>query len=335
MEAALGPFCLAIASGIVSRLGTVIVFICTIKSAHWLLEPTSVPAPIAVIVSNAPNFFLIAALITPSILMFGVGAAGILHEKFRSEAAFRCANLLALLEAKYTLASPAVHFGAATKDHDLDNIATQLSSHFPQLYRAQLNLIKLAVVLATLAAVALLALILDPLVTLIVMAMAGLTVAVLIWNRHGATHSASNQHSEIKARGAEFAKRLASAIKEYAVTPSNFLSLAEIIEQENREMFLKYYATSERTTNLSKLAMDFGQGLLLFILILTVYLRGHTLNSGAVAHVIILIIVLRFALGQIRHFTTNTLALSKDYPRLVKLSRLSNEQSIAHCQPTA
>jgi len=320
LEAAPWPTLLALGTGVVSRLGTVAVFAATIKSAHWLLMPRPIPAWISSAVPAAHDVVVALALVVPSLAMLCVATATVLHRKHLREAAFRCVKAWLGTQAQRSVESAfSSHANEAVPGHVARILASDITTDFSLFYRAQINLLRLAVVAITLFVAAFIGLAIDPLVTSIVFAVAGLLVAGVVWTRHQAAHGVKRIQERARQSNATLTQELTDQFSAPAESRS-LASLLETVDRHSNELLARS-AAAGRNDSISKFAIDVGQCLLLFVLMLVIYMRGSQLDATAVANILILVIVLRFAMGQVRHFAGIALDLSKDYPMLAAFSQ--------------
>lgn len=283
-----GPwlYIVTLVTGITSKLGNIIVLAITIKCAHWLLIPTEVPEKIRILFSSIPNGLLISCIMAPGITMIAVSIGTAIHAKLARTTSFITAKKIIIDQDRIS----------STEDRQKDTV-NNLPYYFPRIYKASTSLLQLTILATTITCVAAVGWILNPWVTVTIFVIAMPLVAALILSRHRTQ------------------TKLAAPIDlNLAVSNEEKLEVknSSSIEQSVEAIFNKH-STRDRTNSSSRLVIDVGQGLLLFVLMIALHTEVTTTDANAISNAIILIILMRFAVAQLKTLSTQALALSGFY----------------------
>jgi hypothetical protein len=312
-------FVLTILSGLISRLGTILIFMATVKCALWLLKPEAIPHRVVHIVDRfiGHSEFVGMLLLVPPVLAVCVAIASVVYAKARMRVVIACGDGIAITEGRKRVAAQAENFAGRQRPPEVARaLMSEALVDWNALYRLQVNLLKLVVLAVTFAMAVLFGAMIDPFVTGIVIGLSLLIAGAIVWRQHESSYVLSEDAARRRIKGAErnaeFIKKLDRAID----APGEATSLSEDISRHHRA-FMADFAARDRSDTVSRLGLDFAQGLMLFVMLVALYFRGLAMSASEVAYAVILLVLLRFSMSVVRAIASHAMALSRDYRRLV------------------
>ena len=325
-KASPGAFVLTILSGLANRLGSIVVFITTVKCGLWLLKPESVPKPVAQLFGNVAGSseFIGGLLIIPTIVVVCVALSGVVYSKVRMRVVARCGDAIAVEDGRRKIVAEAEALsGRERPPQAVRSLVTLLLDDWAALYRLQGNLIKLIVVISTFLIAVGLAAFIDPIVTAVVVSLAIIVAVVIVWRQHGASYVLTEERAQRRIMGAERTAELVEKVDRALASSADISALEDSIRRRHRDVMADYQLR-ERGDTVSRLAIDIGMGVMIFVILGTLYLREMSMNATQIAYVLILLVVLRFVMAQVRGIAQHAMALSKDYRCLVAIAGLAS-----------
>ncbi|HEX2841171.1 hypothetical protein [Hyphomicrobium sp.] len=308
----------AVAFGVASRLGSIVVLMATIKCALWLLKPETMPG---LLTTHFPQLvatpaFVIFLICIPSILLLLASVASNLHTRLRTQVAAKCGTTIALEQSSRL-------FGTQAADGDASKLAAKFSSDMTQdwsaLCKAQTNLIKAMVAGATFTMAIVLGAAIDPLVTGVVVLIAISIATGLVWKQHENSYVLTAEQAQLKIRTLDSNASLISEMSHAISSGRHALSLENAVARRHADIIAEHWL-KDRNESAASLFLDIGNGVVVLVMLSTLYFRGHSMSATDIAHAVLLMFALRFAMSQARAVSTHAFALSKDYRRLVLLA---------------
>ncbi len=308
----------AVACGVAGRLGSILVLMATIKCALWLLKPETMPS---LLTTHFPHLiatpaFVMFLICIPSILLMLASLANAIHIRLRIQVAAKCGTTIALEQASKIFRTQATAADAKT-------LAVKFSSEMTQdwaaLHKAQTNLIKAMVAAAAFAMAIALGAAIDPLVTGIVVLIAVSIATALVWRQHESTYILTAEQARLKIRTLDRNDYLISQLSSAIGNGYRGASLETAVARRHADIIAEHWL-KDRSDSAASLFLDVGNGVVVLVMLSTLYFRGHSMNATDIAHAVLLMFALRFAMSQARAVSTYAFALSKDYRRLVMLA---------------
>jgi hypothetical protein len=316
-------FLLALLFGLVSRFGHLIVLVVSMKCALWLLNPSSLPAGFTGLLPGGAESPLIVPLLfsLPAAVMFGALVTQHLHTKFsdlhKSEFAYQLA--LRSISDRFQDSFPA---GELKKRQILavaGGVARQLERLTARLIRVEANVHSIIIQSASLAMAVALGLVLDPIVAAVMLSIGVVAAILFVSVRHVRFQRLTKEREVLQREHAEARRKLVEGLAEQISSKKkhdDFEDAASDFDQVARTRRLNEVGFRAG----SNLLISAGQSVLILGLLLAIYLRGAPKDAHEIAMAILLLLVLRGAIGLIRGISVSAVALSRDYVMLVELS---------------
>ena len=325
-KAAPGAFVVTLLTGLLNKLGSVVVFIVTVKCSLWLLKPESIPTRVADFMGafKGSTEFVGLLLALPPFVVISVALAGVLFARARMRVVVYAGDAIALAEGRKRIAEHSTERAKAVPraPRFAEALTAEILDDWSALYRLQGNLIKLIVLVLTVGTAVLLAAYIDPIVTGVVMLFALCVSGFIVWRQHESSYSLNSERAQQRIETAERSADISKEIKQSLDQPSQLSGLEDAIRRHHRTV-MAMYRTRERTDSLSRLGLDVAQSVMLFVMMLAIYIRDVAMNASEIAYALILLVVLRFAMSQVRAIVQTAMSLSKDYRRLVAIAGLA------------
>jgi ABC-type multidrug transport system fused ATPase/permease subunit len=317
-------FITSIVSGVIKRISDIAVLIITLKCVVWLLNPETVPEFVSrsVPFDASSAHFAVALLLVPSSIAFMSAWVAKLHERAIIDLSMNCAETIVtrLVDAELAVDQPLDSKPSVLKKKSA-MLARLCQSNQRLLIRTQRTLINMFVSLFALLAVVCLGLTINPVVTLSLISAAVVMSAVLIWFRHQSGRDIQARAGEVSERSKDRLLQLEGAIRHALSDPSQRHRVAEHIAQRQNEMVRDAQLSQVSQTNM-RFALDLVQAGLLFLMMALLVQSAAEITPQKLAMVVILVMLLRFALTQIRVISTHAIRLSQDYPKLVNFTNV-------------
>ncbi|MEZ5922802.1 MAG: hypothetical protein R3D57_00285 [Hyphomicrobiaceae bacterium] len=316
-------FLLAVFFGLVSRFGHLIVLVVSMKCALWLLRPNTLPAAMTGVLPGGADSPLVVPILfsMPATVMFGALLTQHLHTRFadrhKSEFAFQLA--FRSIEGRFAEGIPSAEAKRRQLLAAAGGLARQFERLLARLVRVEANVLSIIIQSASLIMAMLLGLYLDPIVTAVMLSMGLIAAIVFVSLRHGHFQRLMKEREALQREQVEARKSLLEGLADRLSAPHDSDALKEVASSYDRvARGRRMKEVGFRTV--SNLLISAGQAVLILGLLLAIYLRGAPKDAHEIAMAIVLLLVLRGALGLIRGISVSAVALSRDYVMLVELA---------------
>jgi len=307
-------------SGLVQRLGEIIVMIATVKCISWLFKPHSIPNIVQTLIPLDPQGagFHSLMLIIPASFVMVLTIGGLAFEKFQTVLITRCADRIATAELQARMQGLA-QSGTAPPPDQAQLLVDGFNESRSKLLKIQRKFINLLVAGCALATAVLIGGVIQPMVTVLVALVGLLFVIFVIWNRHSKTPVLSAESKFRRQRHDERSAELKQMMLTAPLDETRQGAVLALVDTQHKDV-LADHADDERHQRASRVVMDMAQAALILLLMGSLLFVPHEeVNTQQVAMLMILALIMRFAMSQIRNISRLALQLSDDYGKLVEL----------------
>ena len=316
-------FVLAVLFGLASRFGHLLVLVVSMKCAIWLFKPSSLPSILTKVLPGGAESGLLMPLLFlfPGAVMFGTLFAQHMHAKLsdahKSEFAYRIA-----------LRSANQQFGRSRTSNPLNrkdtiaiagSIGRQFERLTARLVRVETNVLSIIIQTSSLIMAMLLGMFLNPVIAAVTLTLGFVSAAVFVSFRHGHFQKLTKEREVLQRELVEARKRLLDGLASRVSSPVDARGLEQITSDFD-SVARRRRIREAGFRSLSNSVVSGGQSVLILGLLLAIYLWGAPKEAHEIGNAIVLLVVLRAALGLIRSISVSAVALSGDYVMLVELA---------------
>lgn len=321
-QLASGPFLLAgvIVTGLVKRLGEIVAMIATVKCISWIFKPDSVPPALTAILQLDPHgaAFHTILLTVPACLVVASTLGGLLFEKFLTLMSTRCSDRIAMddLQSRMQVLADA-HL--ETRTQMVDDVVLQFAVTQAKLVKIQRTFTTLLVSTTALLMAIAIGSAIQPVVTAAIAVAGVLLLVFVIWTRHETGQAIKTGSLERKIRGINRRRELREMLAASRLDGQGQQEVLALIKSQHRDV-LADYSGRDRQQRAPHILLDVAQaGLLLLLMLSLLFIPRDEVHPQHVAMLMILALVMRFAMAQIRAMSRAAIQLSNDYAMLVGL----------------
>lgn len=316
-------FVLAVLMGLASRFGHLLVLVVSMKCAIWLFKPSSLPPIVTQALPGGAESGLLMPLLflLPGAVMFGALFAqhmhGSLSDAHKSEFAYKIA--LRSATRQFSQSRPSSPLKRKEAVAIAAGIGRQFERLIARLVRVETNVLSIIIQSLSLVMAMALGMFLNPIIASITLTLGFVAAAVFVTFRHGHFQKLTKEREVLQRDLVEARKRLIDGLVSRVSEPGDTRGM-EQLASEFDVVARRRRIREAGFRSISNSVVAGGQSVLILGLLLAIYLWGAPKEAHEIGNAIVLLVVLRAALGLIRSISVSAVALSGDYVMLVELA---------------